>query len=132
MTAEPLTDPLAKPPAWTFEGVVRLTRIGTTFLIFTIVIAFAAVNTGNNALYIALTFLLGTLLLSGIASKGGLKHLTVEVKGVDEAWAGRPARAALQVKNHSPIWNVRDVVSVSDDVEQPAVIEMITRRSTVS
>lgn len=132
MTAQPLPAPPARPSAWTFDGVVRFTRIGSTFLVFTIVIAFAAVNTGNNALYIALTFLLGTLLLSGVASKGGLKHLSVEVRGVDEAWAGRPTRAVLHVSNRSPIWNVRDVVIVSDDVEQPAVIEMISRRSAVS
>ena len=37
-----------------FNGVVRLTRIGTTYVLFTIVIGFAALNTGNNALYIAL------------------------------------------------------------------------------
>jgi uncharacterized protein (DUF58 family) len=114
---------------WTFEGVVRLTRIGTTFVIFTVVIGFAALNTGNNALYIALTFLLGTLLLSGIASKGGLKHLTVELTGIDQAWAGRPANAVLRVSNRSRIWNVRDVVIVSNELDRPAVIEMIRRRS---
>ncbi len=132
MTVEPLPAIHAKPLAWTFDGVVRLTRIGSTFLIFTMVIAFAAVNTGNNALYIALTFLLGTLLLSGIASKGGLKHLSVEVTGIGEAWAGRPTGALLRVSNNSPIWNVRDVVIVSADIERPAVIEMISRRSTVT
>src|SRR5205823_448165 len=63
---------------WEFNGVVRLTRIGTTFVLFTIVIGFAAINTGNNALYILLSFMLGCLLLSGIASKGGLKHIVVE------------------------------------------------------
>src|SRR6478672_1205095 len=127
MTAEPLTDPLAKPPAWTFEGVVRLTRIGTTFLIFTIVIAFAALNTGNNALYIALTFLLGTLLLSGIASKGGLKHLRVELTSFDQPWAGTPSNAILRITNDSPVWNVRDVVVVSEELDPPIVVDMIRR-----
>src|ERR1700724_2017172 len=104
MTAEALPAIGAKRLAWTFDGVVRLTRIGSTFLIFTLVIAFAAVNTGNNALYIALTFLLGTLLLSGLASKGGLKHLQVDLAGIEQAWAGRPAPAFLRVRNNSSIW----------------------------
>jgi len=78
--------------SWQFNGVVRLTRIGTGFLVFTLVIGFAAINTGNNALYIALSFMLGALLLSGIASKGGLKHLRVDFESLDEAWAGRAAR----------------------------------------
>jgi uncharacterized protein (DUF58 family) len=121
------------PPAnWTFDGVVRLTRIGTTFVIFTVVIGFAALNTGNNALYIALTFLLGTLLLSGIASKGGLKHLTVELTNVDQPWAGRPSGASLRLTNRSRIWNVRDVVIVSDDLERSAVIDVIPRRSVAT
>ena len=119
-------------PSWTFDGVVRLTRIGSTFVLFTIVIGFAALNTGNNALYIALTFLLATLLLSGIASKGGLKHLAIELASVDQAWAGSPAAAVLRVTNRSPIWNVRDVVIVSDEINPPIVIDMIRRKSSVS
>ena len=87
MTSVPLSR-----PAFEFEGVVRLTSIGTTFVIFTIVIGFAAINTGNNSLYIGLAFMLACLLLSGIASKGGLKHLALELGGIDEAWAGRGRR----------------------------------------
>src|ERR1044071_5460757 len=94
----------AAAETWTFDGVVRLTRIGTSYLVFTLVIGFAAINTGNNALYIGLTFMLGCLLLSGVASKGGLKHLDVELRGLDEAWAGRDAEAILRVTNRSRIW----------------------------
>ena len=124
--------PEANTQTWTFDGVVRLTRIGSTFVIFTIVIGFAALNTGNNALYIALTFLLGALLLSGIASKGGLKHLDIEMTTVDQAWAGRPAAAVIRVTNRSRIWNVRDVVIVSDDLNPAVVIDVIPRRSQIS
>ena len=46
-------------PSFAFDGVVRLTKVGTSYVLFTIVIGFAALNTGNNALYIGLTFLLG-------------------------------------------------------------------------
>jgi uncharacterized protein (DUF58 family) len=118
--------------SWTFDGVVRLTRIGSTYVLFTVVIGFAALNTGNNALYIALTFLLASLLLSGIASRGGLKHLRVELASVDQPWAGSPAAAILRITNDSPVWNVRDVVVVSDELNPPVVIDVIRRRSTVS
>ena len=33
--------------------------IGIGFCIFTVFVGFAAINTGNNALYIALSFMLG-------------------------------------------------------------------------
>jgi uncharacterized protein (DUF58 family) len=115
----------AAAQSWTFDGVVRMTRIGTSYLIFTLVIGFAALNTGNNALYIGLAFMLGCLLLSGVASKGGLKHLDVELRGLDEAWAGRDVEAVLRIRN------VRDVVITSDELARPVLIPIIERRSTV-
>jgi len=132
MTSEAQNVTTPKPSAWTFDGVVRLTRIGSTFVLFTVVIGFAALNTGNNALYIALTFLLGTLLLSGIASKGGLKHLRVELTSFDQPWAGTPSSAVLRIANDSPIWNVRDVVVVSDELDPPIVVDVIRRKSHVA
>jgi uncharacterized protein (DUF58 family) len=111
--------------------VVRLTSIGTSFVIFTIVIGFAAINTGNNSLYIGLAFMLACLLLSGVASKGGLKHLSVELGGIDEAWAGRAAEGRVRIVNRSPIWNVRDVIITSDELAAPLFVPIIHRRSDV-
>src|SRR5437016_9326249 len=107
---------MAEQRPWQFSGVVRLTGIGTGFVITTVVIGFAAINTGNNSLYIGLAFMLACLLLSGIASKGGLKHLSVELGGIDEAWAGRASEGRLRITNRSPIWNVRDVIVTSDEL----------------
>lgn len=117
--------------SWQFDGVVRLTRIGTSFVIFTVAIGFAAINTGNNALYIGLSFMLGCLLLSGIASKGGLKHLEVAFDGVDEAWAMRPAHGRLRLMNRSRIWDVRDLIVTSDEMEAPLCVPLIRRRSEI-
>jgi len=117
---------------WRFEGVVRLTKAGIAYILFTIVIGFAALNTGNNSLYIGLTFMLGCLLLSGIASKGGLKHLDVTISELPEAWAGRPAEATLQIANRSKIWNVRDVVIAAPDLAEPLLIPILMRSTTVT
>src|SRR4051794_35592336 len=119
------------PASWQFDGVVRLTRIGTSFVIFTVVIGFAAINTGNNSLYIGLSFMLGCLLLSGIASKDGLKQLVVEFDGVDDAWAMRPAHGRLRIVNRSRIWNVRDVIVTSEELDAPLCIAQIPRRSEI-
>ncbi|HSY51847.1 MAG TPA: DUF58 domain-containing protein [Thermoanaerobaculia bacterium] len=116
---------------WQFDGVVRLTRVGTSFVIFTVVIGFAAINTGNNSLYIGLSFMLGCLLLSGLASKGGLKHLVVKLDGIDEAWAMRPAHGRLRVINRSRIWNVRDVIVTSAELAEPICIPLIERRGEI-
>jgi len=118
-------------PSFEFEGVVRLTRIGVSFVIFTVIIGFAAINTGNNALYIGLSFMLGCLLLSGIASKNGLQRLHVEFERVQEAWAGRPAEGKLRIANRSTIWNVRDVIVTSPELAAPIFIPIINRRGDV-
>jgi uncharacterized protein (DUF58 family) len=73
--------------------------------------------------------MLGCLLLSGIASKGGLKHLAVEFASIDDAWAGRPARGTLRVENRSRIWNVRDVVITSDELAEPVLVPMLPKRA---
>src|SRR5215213_3645044 len=114
-----------------FDGVVRLTKVGTTYILATVILAIAAINTGNNAIYIAVALMLGGLLLSGIASKGGLKHLRVEIRGIDEAWAGRPADGTLRVRNDSRIWNVRDVVLFSEGFAAPVLVPIVARRSDV-
>jgi uncharacterized protein (DUF58 family) len=119
----------AGTPSFAFDGVVRFTRIGVTYLVFTVAIGFAALNTGNNALYIGLTFLLGCLLLSGIASKGGLKHLSVEFASIDDAWAGREVRGTLRIQNRSRIWNVRDVVITSPELSAPVLVPVVVKRT---
>ena len=116
---------------WQFDGVVRLTKIGTSFVLFTVVIGFAAINTGNNSLYIGLSFMLGCLLLSGIASKGGLTHLRVEFDSIQEAWAGHPAEGRLRIGNRSRIWNVRDVIVTSSELATPLFIPIIERRQEI-
>lgn len=115
---------------WEFKGVVRLTKVGTAYILSTIVLAVAAINTGNNALYIAVSIMLGCLLLSGIASKDGLKRLSVEIEGIDEAWAAQPAHGRLRIANASRIWNVRDVVLVSDALAEPILVPILPRGSS--
>ncbi len=115
--------------SWEFNGVVRFTKVGTTYIAATIVLAVAAINTGNNAIYIAVTLMLGCLLLSGIASKSGLRHLSIEIEGIDEAWAGRPANGRLRVRNDSRLWNVRDVVLTSPALADAVLVPIVPRRS---
>lgn len=120
------------PHPFEFDGVVRLTKIGTTYVLSTIILSIAALNTGNNALYIAVALMLGCLLLSGLASKGGLRKLEVEIASIDEAWAGHPAAGTLRVRNRSRIWNVRDIVFVSPDLAKPVFLAILPRRAQIA
>lgn len=110
-----------------FDGVVRFTRAGVAYLAFTLIVGVSALNTGNNSLYIGLAFMLGALLFSGIASKGALKKIHVEIEYVGEAWAGEEARGVLVVKNRSWIWNVRDLVVTSPSFHRPLLLSELRR-----
>lgn len=127
-TAPPRPTGSSERPSFTFEGVVRLTKVGVSFVVFTIVVGFAAINTGNNALYIGLSFMLACLLLSGVASKTGLQKIEVTFESVHEAWAGRPAEGTLKIVNRSTTWNVRDLIVTSKEMATPLFIPMIRRR----
>ncbi len=118
-------------PPFAFNGVVRLTRVGTAYLVFTVFVGFAALNTGNNALYIGLSFMLGALIVSGVASKSGLRSVAVNLDHVGQVWAGKPARAAFRILNRSRIWSARDVVVASPHLSQPLLIGLLSRNSSL-
>lgn len=115
-----------------FDGVVRLTRVGTAYVLATAALAIAALNTANNALYIAVSFMLGTLLLSGVASKGGLSQVDAGIAGMDEIWAGRGADGTLRLRNRSRIWNIRDLVITAPQLDRPVYVPLLRRRSELA
>ncbi|MHB9002143.1 MAG: DUF58 domain-containing protein, partial [Thermoanaerobaculia bacterium] len=120
------------PRPFEFNGVVRLTRVGAAYLVFTVLLGVSAINTGNNSIYIGLTFMLGGLILSGIASKSGLRHLDVEVVAPNETWAAKTATGMLRVTNRSRIWSVRDVVITAPELHAPVLVSAIRRRETMN
>lgn len=117
------------PKSIEFNGVVRLTSLGTAYLLLTVTVGFAAINTGNNSLFIGLAFMLGVLLLSGLASKGGLKGIEIGLVELDEAWASEPTPGLLVLHNRSKIWSVRDIVLIMPELEGPVFIPILPRRA---
>jgi len=65
------------------------------FLLVTFGIGVAAVNTGNNLLYLALSLNLSLILLSGVLSEGTLRKVSLKVRLASEAFAGREAFLAV-------------------------------------
>lgn len=113
-----------------FKGVVRLTRVGGGYLAFTLIVGFAALNTGNNSLYIALSFMLGILIFSGVSSKGGLGSIVAEIEALEDAWAGSTTEGSLRIFNRSRLWSVRDLIVLAPELERPVVVPMIHRRGS--
>jgi len=75
------------------------TRSGAVFTAGILAVGLAAVNTGNNLLYLLLGALLGFLILSGILSERALRRLTVVRRIPRGVTVGRPARIQYEVRN---------------------------------
>jgi uncharacterized protein (DUF58 family) len=69
------------------------------FFALTLGVGFAALNTGNNLLYLVFSFLLGFLVLSGVLSEAALRRIEVRRRLPREIFAEAPVPVALEVEN---------------------------------
>ncbi len=65
------------------------------------ILALAALNTGNNALYLLLSTALGVFVAAGALSRHTLARLRLGVRVPAETFAGSPTRIAVTVENRS-------------------------------
>lgn len=95
---------------------LKFTRMGRFYIGFTLVIGIAAINTGNNLLFLLLGLMLAGVVLSGVLSESTLRGLTVERFLPSDAQAGKACLVGLTVHNRKsrlPSWAVvaRDVTT---------------------
>lgn len=86
---------LLKPPR-----KLKFTREGKYYLGITLGVGFAAINTGNNLLYLLLGMLLSLIVVSGVMSDLSLRHLTVTRRLPTRAQVGRGHLVEIEVYNH--------------------------------
>src|ERR1019366_2941261 len=67
---------------------IRFTRFGTFYVLFSIGVGAAAINTGNNLLYLILGILLGLIVISGFLSDSGLWGVTGTWAPLGSLYAG--------------------------------------------
>ncbi len=77
---------------------LRVTFPGKWFLALTVGVGVAAINTGNNLLYLALSMNLSLIILSGILSEWCIRRLHVRVSHASEAFASRDSLLAVTCK----------------------------------
>lgn len=76
-----------------------VTADGVQFLLFTMAIGIAAINTGNNLFYLLLAMMLSLVLISGIAAEYCLRRLEFHRHLPDHLIVNEPTTATLVVKN---------------------------------
>jgi uncharacterized protein (DUF58 family) len=79
---------------------LRITREGRFYLAITIGIGLAAINTGNNLLYLVLGWLLSLIVASGALSNSTLRRLAVARRAPLRIHADRPFLMELALTNH--------------------------------
>src|SRR5215831_1483398 len=76
-----------------------VTRAGIVYVVVTLVIGIAALNTGNNLLYIVVAAMLAAILVSGVVSAWVLRYLELDVRLPEHIFAGRPVLGRIVVHN---------------------------------
>lgn len=98
---------------------IRVTPEGTRFVLLTLAVGVAAINTGNNLLYLLLAMMLSLIIMSGLLSEQCLKQLDVRRRMPEHIFANRPATVSLTVVNRKhqlPTFSLRvmDVIDGTD------------------
>jgi uncharacterized protein (DUF58 family) len=77
----------------------EVTRVGIVYVIVILLIGIAALNTGNNLLYIIVAAMLAAILVSGMASGIMLRALEVDVRLPEHVFARRAMAGRFVLKN---------------------------------
>ena len=77
----------------------EVTRAGVLYALVVMLIGIAALNTGNNLLYIIVATMLAAIIVSGLASAVCLGSLELEVKIPDHIFAGTEVPATVCVRS---------------------------------
>lgn len=78
---------------------MRFTRGGVAFTLGTMAVGFAALNTGNNLLYLLLGSMLGFIIVSGWLSEPAIRGLRIERRHPRAVTVGRDFRITYEVTN---------------------------------
>lgn len=97
-----LVPTLAKrtPLRWIgYKMEYRITPEGWIYIAGTLLIALAALNTGNNLLFLVLACLIAIILMSGILSSISLSGVELRLELPEHIFAGQPVRAGVELIN---------------------------------
>ena len=78
----------------------RLTREGVVYLTGVFVVALAALNTGNNLLFMVLACLIAGILVSGVISQLVLRDVELRLDLPEHIFAGQTVAALAELVNH--------------------------------
>jgi len=126
-----LTAPIARPVRSPLELVreawarlrswrrIRFTRAGAFFVMGSFAIGFAAINTGNNLLYLLLGAMLGAMAVSGWLSEQTLKRLRIKRVVARGGHVGAPIPLHYRITNRK-----RRLTTYALELQEPGLPEI--------
>ena len=78
---------------------LKLTRAGALYIVLTLLLGFAAVNTGNNLLYLLVSALLGFMVVSGLLGQQNLQRLELRFPPGYELYAATDSLIEIELYN---------------------------------
>ena len=120
----------------------RLTREGVIYLGAIFVLVLAAVNTGNNLLFLILACSLAGILISGVLSRVVLTGVNLKLDLPEHIFAGQPVLAELELRNEKLFWpsfslrvvgeGAKDAASESNILTRPVFFPYLPRGSSTT
>jgi uncharacterized protein (DUF58 family) len=77
----------------------KVTREGWAYIGGIVIVALAALNTGNNLLFLILASLIAIILMSGVLSSITLSGMELRLELPEHIFAGQPVRAQVELEN---------------------------------
>ncbi len=81
------------------EWEIRVTNFGLGYILMCLVVAIAALNTGNNGLYLVLAAMLSGMVVSAFLSRRNVRGVRCEIEAAGEVIATRPAWLRVRLEN---------------------------------
>lgn len=89
----------------------EFTTGGAIMLVLILIVGFSAWNTGNNLLFIVLSFLIATMIVGFFAGSICLKKLDIKMRFPDTIFAGEPTQILVSITNRKRLFPAFSVVA---------------------
>ena len=115
------------PLRWmSYSMEFKITREGWIYVLGILLVAIAALNTGNNLLFLILASLIATILMSGILSSITLSGVEMRLELPEHIFAGQLVRAVVELENEKltlPSFSLRVEGATTKDSPVAALLE---------
>jgi uncharacterized protein (DUF58 family) len=115
----------------------KLTRDGVIYIVAVFILVLAAVNTGNNLLFMILACALAGILISGVLSRAVLTGVELKFDMPEHIFAGQPVLGEMELRNDKHAWpsfSLRVTGESKDNstliLRRPVYFPYIPRQST--